>query len=123
MVMKMQKVTNLSDIQRITWLYGKSDLQGRLTMFLPVGIRTTWSLRKLNNVPPNWYVEEGGTFCSLCSLAYDFDDSYKALQLGRAKGQERGPRCIRCGKILRARSKPNPKSRFWSKVDEVENGK
>lgn len=84
-------------------------------------IRVSWNLRKISNVPPTWYVDLCGTFCSLCTLAYDFDDSYKALLLCRAKGQHRGPRCIKCGKILRTRSKPNPLSGFWIKVDEVEN--
>jgi len=83
-------------------------------------IRSEWKLRKVNNVSPKWYTNECGSFCSQCSLAYDFNDSYKALLLGRAKGQARGPRCIRCGKILRTRSKPNPYSGFWHKVDEVE---
>lgn len=83
-------------------------------------IRVSWSLRKVSNVYPKWYTDDGGTFCSCCGLAYDFDDSYKALLLARAKGQNRGPRCIRCGRILRTRSKPTPKSGFWDKVDEIE---
>lgn len=79
-----------------------------------------FKLRKVENVYPKWYVEEGGTFCSCCGLAYDFIDSYKALLICRAKGQPRGPRCIKCGRILRTRSKPNPKSGFWKRVDELE---
>lgn len=83
-------------------------------------IRSEWKLRKVNNVSPKWYTHICGTFCSQCGLAYDFHDSYKSLLLSRAKGQSRGPRCIRCGKILRTRSKPNPTSGFWLKVDELE---
>jgi len=83
-------------------------------------IRTTWNLRKVNNVYPDWYVKDCGCFCSQCRLAYDFHDSYKALLLCRAKGQMRGPRCIRCGKILRSRSKPNPMSGFWNRVEIIE---
>lgn len=83
-------------------------------------IRVEWNLRKVQNVYPKWYVEEGGTFCSQCCLGYDFSDSYKALLLSRAKGQVRGPRCIICGRILRTRSKPNPESGFWKRVDELE---
>jgi hypothetical protein len=86
-------------------------------------IRSEWKLRKLNNVSPRWYTDICGTFCSQCGMAYDFDDSYKALLLSRAKGQTRGPRCIRCGKILRTRSKPNPYCGFWHKVDEIESEK
>jgi hypothetical protein len=76
--------------------------------------------RKVNNVHPEWYIKVCGTFCSQCRLAYDFIDSWKLLKYGRAKGQIRGPRCNRCGKILRTRSKPNPKSGFWDKVEELE---
>lgn len=90
------------------------------TMNLNDIIRVEWKLRKVSNVFPRWYTEVSGTFCSCCGLAYDFDDSYKALLLCRAKGQNRGPRCIICGKILRTRSKPNPFSGFWEKVDEIE---
>lgn len=86
-------------------------------------IRVTWELRKVNNVYPAWYTEEGGTYCSVCNIAYDFDDSYKALLLCRAKGQVRGPRCIRCGRTLRTRSKTNPKSKFWLIVDMIEGRK
>ena len=90
------------------------------TMNLNDVIRVEWRLRKVSNVFPKWYTTIAGTFCSCCGLAYDFDDSYKALLLSRAKGQGRGPRCIKCGKILRTRSKPNPTSGFWEKVDEIE---
>ena len=83
-------------------------------------IRVSWNLRKVSNVFPKWYTEINGTFCSCCELAYDFDDSYKALLQARAKGQSRGPRCINCGKILRTRSKHYPKCGFWIKVDEIE---
>lgn len=83
-------------------------------------IRLEWALRQINNVYPEWYTKEGGTYCSVCSLAYDFDDSYKALLLCRAKGQVRGPRCIKCGRILRTRSHTNPKSSFWIRVDVIE---
>ena len=79
-----------------------------------------WHLRPVNNVHPDWYVKVAGCFCSQCRLAYDFVDSYKALLECRAKNQLRGPRCIRCHKILRTRSKPNPFSGFWQKVDEME---
>ena len=85
--------------------------------------RPSWELRKVNNIYPKWYIVECGTFCSQCSLGYDFDDSYKALLLSRAKGQIRGPRCIKCSRILRTRSKPNPTSGFWNKVDEIEGKK
>lgn len=83
---------------------------------------SSWDLhiRKLNNVAPDWYIKNCGTFCSQCRLAYDFYASYRSLQDCRAKGQLRGPRCIRCGKILRTRSKPNPKSGFWNKVEEID---
>jgi len=91
-------------------------------MSLNDSIRVTWELRKVNNVPRWWYTTQCGTFCSLCGLAYDFADSYKALLLSRAKEQNRGPRCIKCGKILRTRSKPNPKSGFWSKVEGFTGG-
>jgi hypothetical protein len=84
------------------------------------GIRSEWKLRKVNNVPPKWYTHECGAFCSQCATAYDFNDAYKALLLSRAKGQTRGPRCIVCGKILRTRSKPNPFSGFWDKVEKLE---
>jgi len=77
-------------------------------------------VRKLNNVGPDWYVKDCGCFCSQCGLAYDFYASYRSLQDCRAKGQMRGPRCIHCGKILRTRSKPNPKSGFWDKVEKLE---
>jgi len=87
-----------------------------------INVRTTWELRKINNVYPKWYIENCGTFCSQCGLGYDFDDSYKALLLSRAKGQMRGPRCIKCGRILRTRSKPKPNSGFWNKVDEIDGG-
>lgn len=83
-------------------------------------IRTEWKIRRINNVSPNWYTKICGSFCSQCSIAYDFDDSYKALLLNRAKCQTRGPRCITCGKILRTRSKPNPTSGFWDKVTKME---
>lgn len=83
-------------------------------------IRVTWKLREIQNPYPEWYTDKCGTFCSVCGLAYDFDDSYKALLLCRAKGQNRGPRCIKCGRILRTRSKPNPISGFWERVDEIE---
>jgi len=83
-------------------------------------IRVTWNLRRVSNVFSTWYTKTNGTFCSCCELAYDFDDSYKALLQCRAKGQNRGPRCIKCGKLLRCRSKPTPNSGFWSKVDEIE---
>jgi len=79
-----------------------------------------FNLRKVGNVYPKWYIDECGTFCATCGLAYDFLDSYKSLLICRAKGQTRGPRCIKCGRILRTRSKPNPKSGFWEKVDEIE---
>ena len=85
-------------------------------------VRVTWNPRQVSNVGPKWYSTECGTFCSLCSLGYDFDDSYKALLLSRARGQPRGPRCIRCGKVLRTRSKtrPNLHGGFWKKVDKIE---
>jgi len=90
---------------------------------MEINIRTSWELRKINNVYPKWYVKDCGTFCSQCSLGYDFDDSYKALLLSRAKGQMRGPRCIKCERILRTRSKSNPHSGFWKKVDKLEGKK
>lgn len=95
----------------------------KLKMMTMIDIRMAWELRKVNNIYPKWYIQECGTFCSQCGLGYDFDDSYKALLLCRAKGQIRGPRCIRCGRILRTRSKPNPKSGFWEKVDRIEGKK
>jgi len=82
-------------------------------------IRITWNLRKVNNVNPRWY-KQCGTYCSSCGLAYDFDDSLKALLLSWAKNQIRGPRCIICSRILRTRSKPIPKSGFWDKIKEIE---
>lgn len=95
-----------------------SDLIKKLSL-----VRFTWNLRKVNNVYPAWYTKECGTFCSQCNLGYDFDDSYKALLLCRAKGQTRGPRCVKCGRILRARSKPNPKCGFWERADKIEGRK
>lgn len=74
----------------------------------------------VNNVHPEWYIKICGTFCSQCRRAYNFEDSYILLKLCRSKGQMRGPRCINCGKILRTRSKPNPKSGFWEKVETIE---
>lgn len=83
-------------------------------------IRPEWNLRKVNNVFREWYVKSSGTFCAECNLAYDFDDSYKALLLTRARRQTRGPRCIMCGKILRTRSQSTPISGFWKKVSSIE---
>lgn len=83
-------------------------------------VRVTWDLHKVNDIHHDWYIKYCGTFCSLCGLAYDFHDSYKALLLSRAKGQMRGPRCIKCGKILRTRPRSTRDGGFWKKVDKIE---
>jgi len=76
----------------------------------------------VNNVHPDWYIKVCGTFCSQCRRAYNFEDSRILLLLSRSRKQMRGPRCIECGKILRTRSKPNPKSGFWEKIEMMGEG-
>lgn len=109
----------------LIWVGSMVKLSDTPRITLPSSIKDffDWHLRSVNNVHPTWYIEVHGCFCSQCRLAYDFIDAYKALLMNRAKGQLRGPRCIICGKILRTRSRPNPKSGFWDKVEEIEGRK
>lgn len=75
--------------------------------------------RKVQNVGGKWYVQ-GGSFCSHCKIAYDFERTLEILLEEREKGLSHGlPRCDYCGKSLRCRSKPNNYSGFWKKVKEM----
>lgn len=76
--------------------------------------------RKVQNVGGRWYRIEGGSFCSHCRIAYNFEKTLEILLSGRKKGMIHGlPRCHYCGKSLRTRSKPSCHSGFWKKLEEM----
>jgi hypothetical protein len=79
--------------------------------------------RRVNNVGPNWYIEHCGTFCSVCKVAFTFEESYSILLRCREMGMNHGiPRCVYCSHTLRTRAKAKYESGFWKKVREIENG-
>lgn len=89
----------------------------------PRSQRTAILGRLLQNVGPKWY-KRGGTFCSVCRVAYNFEESHllylRNLELGMTHGI---PRCLYCSRSLRTRSKSNPESGFYRKLDELKNPK
>jgi len=78
--------------------------------------------KTLQNVGPKWYIEEGGSFCSRCRIAYNFNETLflylRCLRLNIFHGI---PRCINCGRRLRTRSKHHYESGFWEKLKHLKN--
>ena len=85
----------------------------------PKGTEIEFIGHRVKNVSGNWYIN-GGTFCCRCSVAFDFDESLKIYLDDKRKGRKHGiPRCPHCGQSLRTRSKPQPRSGFWDRIEKI----
>ena len=94
-----------------------------MMVILPLGAKVEFIGELAKNVTRRWYIK-GGTFCSNCSIKYDFAETCNIYLRSRKMGQK-GIRCPQCKQRLRTRSKAKPLGKyegFWEKIKMIQRG-